>query len=135
MGDFVANEDMTVNFTNTAPGGLVYGGDLPIDVVKVVPVKATKVKMNSKFACIQNITLTWVPPQCAFTYPGHTFNSGSGSVTADAAKSTIETQAPLCENDPGTCAGSWTNISSGSPVPCTCNVKIMTAGQDKVRGD
>lgn len=128
---YIANEDLTVNFSlQVNPGGLSYDGDQGIDAVKIVPVKATKAKANSKLLCINNITLTFTggANKCPFTHASESLVSGAGSIVAGATKVKADSQAVLLEGDTGTCVGAW------SHGPCGCNLNINAAGQAKVSG-
>jgi len=132
-GKEVANEDLKVNFTKTAPPDAVYAGDQPIDAVKIVAIKATKTKANNKFVCANMITLTFTAgTPCPHTSVTHTFTSGAGSINATAIKTKVDNLLVLRKDDPGTCVGSWINTQSGLSVPCSCTLKISDAGQTKV---
>lgn len=134
----IANEDMMLNFANTlGPSDIVYPADVGIDLVKIVPIKATKLKVGGKFACLTVVTLTFAgpPTQCPHTSGAHNFVSGGGSIAAAATKVKSISQVVLIQDDAGVCAGTW--IMKANPftvVPCACNVKIADAGQDKAKG-
>lgn len=138
MAENIANEDLEVNFQNSAgPPDIVYSGDVGIDPIKVVPVKAGKAKANDKLICVQQITLTWAgpPTQCPHTSALYDFVSGVGSISAGATKCKADNLACLLENDSGNCAGTWKlKVVPFTVVPCACITKIATAGQSKAKG-
>ena len=136
MAENIANEDLQVNFVNSAgPPDIVYSGDQGIDPVKIVPTKATKAKCNSKFICTTSIVLTWTAgTPCPHTSATHTFVSGAGSITAGSTKVKCDNNFVLLKEDSGTCAGTWAP-PSGPNIPCACTIKIADAGQTNVSGN
>lgn len=144
----VANEDMKIGFTNTLnPGDLTAPvSDPGIDVAKIVPVKSTSETIDNKYICVQKVTLTFnilgippsvVPAPCPFTSGGlYTFIAGAGSILATVGVHVMDdSKIYLRKDDAGTCVGSWTQISSGSTLPCNCTLKISDAGQTTVEAD
>lgn len=138
MAEYIANEDLEVNFVVTpGPPDIVYSGDVGIDPVKVVPIKAGAAKIDNKLICMQQITLTWAgpPTQCPHTSALYDFVSGVGSISAGSTKCKADNLACLLENDIGNCAGTWKlKVVPFTVVACTCVAKIATAGQTKVKG-
>jgi hypothetical protein len=134
MSKLIANEDLLVEFSNTT--GQTYSGDQGIDAVKIVPTKSTHCKILNKAMCTTGITLTFIiATPCPHSFAGHTFVSGAGSISTTATKVKADGQVVLRADDSGTCAGSWTNTSTGATVACSCNCKIANAGQNKVKGN
>ena len=140
--EFVANEDLEVEFSLTAgPPDLLYSTDQGIDVTKIVPIKSTKVKANSKEVCTQSITLTFAVGgnECPFSSVLYNFVGGVGTITATATKTKAENKLVLREGDTGTCVGTspalgWTLIANPfTPVTCTCDLEISDAGQTKIK--
>lgn len=133
---FLCNENMLVNFSPVSvPPGAVYSGDKPLDPVKIVGVKSTKVKLSSLFMIQTSITLTFaVATPCPFSSATYTFVSGVGSIVGACLKILSLTQKPILDSDIGTCAGGWTKNSDGTPLVCSCNLSISSAGQIKAKG-
>jgi len=133
-GKEVANEDLKVNFTKTAPPDAVYAGDQPIDAVKIVAIKATKTKANNKFVCANMITLTFTAgTPCPHTSATYNFIAGAGSIPSTAIKTKVDNLTVLRKDDSGSCAGSWSlKVSPFTVLPCSCTLKISDAGQTKV---
>jgi hypothetical protein len=130
----VSNEDMQVAFSQTSgPPDSVYTGDKGIDLVEVVPTLSPKCKANAKKVATTGVTIVWTALGCPFTSATHTFVSGGGSVSPTATKTKANGQLVLRKGDTGTCAGGWTNDSSGAAVPCACDVEISDAGQTKAK--
>lgn len=138
MSEFIANEDMQINFQNTAgPPGITYLGDQGIDAVKIVPNKSTKAKANNKFICTSQIVLTFTAAMpCPHSAAGYQLSTGAGTIIAGSIKNKSENLFCLLDNDTGNCTGLWRLLPAGPPViPCSCIVKINNAGQTKVKGE
>ncbi len=67
-------------------------------------------------------------------FAGHTFVAGVSVILATSTKNKSDSIKPMREGDAGQCIGSFTNNSSGAPVPCVCDVAIQVAGQLKSKG-
>jgi hypothetical protein len=133
----IANEDLTVNFAQVVvPPDAVYGGDVGLDPVKVIAVKSAKIKANNKFVCVNNITYNFATATpCPYSSATYNFVSGTGTILAGSIKLTGTAQALLLEGDTGTCVGGWTlKVSPFTPLACSCNTSIATAGQVKASG-
>lgn len=133
---FLCNENMLINFVPVAvPPDAIYAGDQGLDLIKIVGVKSTKVKLSTLFLIINGVTLTFLlATPCPFSSATYNFVNGSGSITAASTKILSLTQIALLDNNIGTCAGNWSKISDGTPLPCSCNLSISNAGQIKVKG-
>jgi hypothetical protein len=134
----IANEDLKISFTNSAgPPDLVYSSDPGLDPVKVVAVKAQKVKAGGKAVCTTSITITWsLPLPCPFSSALYNFVSGAAVIMPSATKTKAGGALVLRKDDQSTagCIGSWTlKVTPFTPMPCACNCKISDAGQTKVK--
>jgi hypothetical protein len=134
----VCNEDMKVNFSNTAgPSDLVYTTDPGIDLVKVVPVLSTKCKALNKKVATTSVTITWTVATggCPYTSATHVFIAGASSIAATAVKTKAENALVLRKGDSGVCAGTWQPPGGPPPppLPCACDVEISDAGQTKAK--
>jgi len=139
MAELIANEDMKVAFSNSAgPPDLVYSGDQGIDLVKIVPTLDQKVKANGKKVATTATTITFTAATpCPHTSATHVFVAGAAVIQTSAQKVKASLVPVHRQGDSSLvgCIGSWTNISSGATVPCSCGVEISEAGQDKVKGE
>jgi len=136
----IATEDMEIKFDNTSPGAppLVYSGDLPIDDLSIIATRSTKTKVDGKSVCVASVTALFTPATpCPHTFAAHTFVAGGGVVAVATAAFVKDDMVPvLRRGDAGACIGSWTNNSTGAPVPCACNTEVNATGQDgDVNGD
>jgi hypothetical protein len=134
----VANEDLKVGFTNSAgPPDLVYSTDPGLDAVKVIAVKAPKVKAANKAICTTSITITWtVATPCPFSSALYNFVSGAAVIMPSATKTKAGGALVLRKDDQSTagCIGSWTlKATPFTAMPCACSCKISDAGQTKVK--
>jgi hypothetical protein len=137
-GKAIANEDLTVAFTNQGvPSDAVYGGDQNLDAVKIVALKSTKAKLSGKAMCHTGITLTFTPgTPCPFTSALYQFVSGAGSIAPTSLLNRTTGSTVLRLDDTGTCIGGWIlKAPPNTPIVCNCSVKIKTAGQSKVVGE
>jgi hypothetical protein len=124
----IANEDRVIVITSNGPWT-----PGPATGMTWIEIKAGKTKLSNKFAMINQIS--WVALGC--TFGGHTFVSGGSveAIMATATKCKCDNMFVLRKDDQGSCAGTFTNNSSGATVPCTCSFKIDMAGQVKVKGE
>jgi hypothetical protein len=134
----VANEDLKVGFTNSAgPPDLVYSTDPGIDPIKVVAVKAPKVKADGKVVCTTSITITWTAATpCPFSSATYNFVSGAAVIMPGATKTKAGGALVLRKDDQAMngCLGGWTlKASPFTPMACACSCKIADAGQTKVK--
>lgn len=134
----VANEDLKVNFTNSAgPPDLVYSTDPGIDPVKVVATKSTTCKAGGKWICTTGLTITWsLPMPCPFSSATYNFVSGTASLIPPPTKTKADGATVLRKDDQSIagCIGSWTlKATPFTPMACACSVKIADAGQTKVK--
>ncbi len=137
----VCNEDMMVEFANTAgPGDLSYTGDQGIDLVKVVPTLSTKCKappgLSPKKVATEKVTITWTVATggCAYTSASTVFVAGAAIVQTSATKTKAQGKIVLREGDTSLlgCVGSWT-AAGPVAVPCACDIEIVDAGQTKAK--
>jgi hypothetical protein len=133
---YFANESAQIELTNTAgPADLVYGGDVPISDVRLTKTYDSNVRAGGSRVAVTSVTAVWTP-SCPYTSAGtHTFVSGTGTVTAQSTRCRLSGQAPMRQDDAGTCAGVW-NLSASpyTPMACACTMSVSNAGQNRARG-
>lgn len=137
--DNVANEDMLVEFTNSAgPPDIVYTGAQGIDDTKIVPTISTKCKAAGSGICTTSVTMIFAVggAECPHTSATYDFVSGAAVILPGATKTKAENQLVLREGDASAsgCIGGWTlKASPFTPLPCACACEISSAGQTKVK--
>ena len=118
----IANEDFTI--TITPAGGWTPG--TPTYTMS----KATKLKVNTKFALIWHLLWQMVALDCVLA--GHTLINGAGMITPTGTKCFTNGDNPLRRTDSGKCNGVFKNNADPAvTVLCNCNYEITNAGQDK----
>jgi hypothetical protein len=133
---YFANESAQIELTNIAgPADLVYGGDVPISDVRLTKTYDSNVRAGGSRVAVTSVTAVWTP-SCPYTSEAtHTFGSGTGTVTAQSTRCRLSGQAPMRQDDVGTCAGVW-NLSASpyTPMACACTMSVSNAGQNRARG-
>jgi hypothetical protein len=135
--ELLATDKLKVKFSNQAPGGLVYLGNLGVDGTKITTTKSSKSKAEGSPLCVVavNAVFSDVKP-CPHTFTAHTFTAGGGVVAAASAVKVKDGGSPvLRKGDTGSCVGSWVNNSSGAAVNCQCNTEIIDPGQGTNHGN
>jgi len=124
----VANEDYSIDILNSLPGSI-----LDFGIPQKQMILSDSVKTLNKKVLLDKILFifTTVSP-CVL--PGHIFVGGQGSLIFTSTKIKSNGFVIGREKDSGKCIGSFTNNNSGAIVVCQCNLKIDSAGQDKVKG-
>ena len=118
----IANEDYTITIT---PVGAWIPGTPNYTIFK-----ATKLKVNSKFALILHILWQMTNLDCILA--GYTLTFGAGIIMPTGTKCLTNSNNPLRRTDKGTCNGSFLqNVAPFAVVPCSCNFEITNAGQNK----
>jgi hypothetical protein len=117
----IVNEDFTMTITPN-------GAWVPANPVYTM-FKATKLKVNTKFALIWH--LLWDITGCVLA--GYTHVSGAGVIFPTGTKCFTNSDNPLRRTDSGQCSGTFTKNSDGSILNCSCGYEITNAGQDKAR--
>lgn len=135
--ELLATDLLKVKFSNTAPGGMTYSGDLGVDDVTIIATRATKSKAENHPLCVASVNaLFTAATPCPHTFAGHTFTAGGGAVAVATATKTKDTGIPILrKGDSGTCIGAWVNTASGAAVPCACNAEISDPGQGVASGN
>jgi hypothetical protein len=136
--EFVANEDLEVEFTNSAgPPDIVYPSDIGIADPGITAINSTTSKAGGKWICKTSLTMLFAVAgsPCPHTSATHVFIAGGGALVATAAKVLVDSMPPLRDGDTGTCAGTWQPPGGPPPPPivCACTTVIAVAGQDKVK--
>jgi hypothetical protein len=117
----IANEDYAITIT---PNGAWTPGH-----PNYIIFKATKLKVNAKFALIWHII--WDIKDCILA--GYTPLGGSGIIMPTGTKCFTNSDNPLRRTDSGQCSGSFQSIADGSILVCNCGYEITNAGQVKAK--
>lgn len=119
----IVNEDFAMTITPSGawtPGTPVY-----------TMFKATKLKVNAKFALIMHLIWDMSNKDCILV--GYTHQIGAGIIMPTGNKCFTNADNPLRRTDSGTCNGEFKKNSDGSILNCSCNFEITNAGQNKAR--
>lgn len=126
MGELITVKDFELEILNVVPGSITQFGD-----PERVEIEASKAKAENKKILVDKVNFIFsVSSPCVF--PGNTFVSGAGLIVSTSLQVKCDNLKVLRENDTGVCVGAFTS-PSGSPIPCSCNLKIKTAGQTSAK--
>ncbi len=127
----IANEDFELIAIPTS-GGI--GDPTKFDFSPNAGNLSEKLLLNNKKALIEKIEWIVKPETC--TMPGFT-HLGSTPDTYIEGSTTMcltEDKKLLLKLDMGICQGNFANNANGLTVPCSCQIMIKNAGQEKVKG-
>ncbi len=132
----IATENAELTFTNSAgPQGTT--ATMMVSALPITITKAESCKAEGHCMITTQIQGSFSSSNaCPFSLTTHTFVSGVFSLTASAVNVRAEGNPVHLQGESANnaCSGSWSDNSSGSPVPCQCNVEISNSGQTSVMG-
>jgi hypothetical protein len=121
----IVNEDFVITIT---PNGAWTPGNPTYTMFK-----ATKLKVNTKFALIWHLLWSLANKDCVKA--GYTHVIGAGVIMPTGIKCFTNGDNPLRRTDNGLCNGSFTKNSDSSPLACNCTFTITNAGQNKAKAE